>query len=76
MIYSHNKFCHDLAKIKYPQNLQARVGVLEGGVGVPNKASQGGSATGYNPLTFYKPFLAEKVPLLNSLLTNGTPFTV
>ena len=45
-------------------------------MGVPNKASQGGSATGYNPLTFYKPFLAEKVPLLYSLLTNGTPFTV
>ena len=50
MIYSHNIFCHDLAKIKYPHNLQARGGVLEGGWVYPTKLPREALPQGTLPL--------------------------
>lgn len=49
MIYSHNIFCHDLAKIKYPHNLQARGGVLEGGLVYPTKLPREALPQGTTP---------------------------
>lgn len=42
-------FCHDLAKIKYPHNLQARGGVLEGGWVYPTKLHREALPQGTTP---------------------------